>query len=65
MMFNHIPGGGNVLYLDGHVEFVRFDEKHPLALNIFHPDSLASTPGHAGAHNALAEWLHTFGGRFG
>ena len=27
---NHIPGGSNVVYLDGHVEFVRFDEKPPL-----------------------------------
>ncbi len=23
--FNHIPGGGNVLYLDGHVQFNRYD----------------------------------------
>lgn len=22
--FNHIPGGNNVLYMDGHVEFIRF-----------------------------------------
>ncbi len=22
--FNHVPGGGNVLYMDGHVEFVRY-----------------------------------------
>jgi prepilin-type processing-associated H-X9-DG protein len=22
--FNHIPGGANVLYMDGHVEFVRY-----------------------------------------
>ncbi len=28
--FNHVPGGSNVLYMDGHVEFVRFQEKHPL-----------------------------------
>ncbi|HNR34425.1 MAG TPA: prepilin-type N-terminal cleavage/methylation domain-containing protein [Candidatus Hydrogenedentes bacterium] len=26
-MFNHIPGGSNVLYLDGHVAFVRYDQK--------------------------------------
>ena len=24
--FNHVPGGCNVLYLDGHVEFVRYQE---------------------------------------
>ncbi len=24
-VFNHIPGGSNVLYLDGHVEFLRYD----------------------------------------
>jgi prepilin-type N-terminal cleavage/methylation domain-containing protein/prepilin-type processing-associated H-X9-DG protein len=25
--FNHIPGGSNVLYMDGHVEFLRYEEK--------------------------------------
>lgn len=29
-MFNHIPGGANVLYLDGHVEFVGYREKFPM-----------------------------------
>lgn len=24
--FNHVPGGSNVLYMDGHVEFVRYQE---------------------------------------
>ena len=28
--FNHIPGGSNVLYMDGHVEFVRFPGKMPV-----------------------------------
>ncbi|MFO7975928.1 MAG: DUF1559 domain-containing protein [Candidatus Hydrogenedentota bacterium] len=28
--FNHIPGGGNVLYMDGHVEFVRFPGEFPV-----------------------------------
>ncbi|MCA1902739.1 MAG: hypothetical protein LDL53_11065 [Candidatus Hydrogenedens sp.] len=23
-VFNHIPGGCNVLYMDGHVEFIRY-----------------------------------------
>lgn len=25
--FNHIPGGSNVLYMDGHVEFVRYQQQ--------------------------------------
>ena len=29
-LFNHIPGGCNVLYMDGHVDFVRYKEKAPL-----------------------------------
>jgi prepilin-type N-terminal cleavage/methylation domain-containing protein/prepilin-type processing-associated H-X9-DG protein len=28
--FNHIPGGGNVLYLDGHVGFVRYPGDFPI-----------------------------------
>ena len=28
---NHIPGGGNVLYMDGHVEFVKFPTKTPFS----------------------------------
>ena len=28
--FNHIPGGCNVLYMDGHVEFVRYPGKTPV-----------------------------------
>ena len=28
--FNHIPGGSNVLYMDGHVEFVRYPGEPPL-----------------------------------
>ena len=29
--FNHVPGGGNVLYLDGHVEFLRYPAKYPVS----------------------------------
>lgn len=29
-MFNHIPGGCNVLYMDGHVEFVRYGSEYPV-----------------------------------
>jgi len=27
--FNHVPGGGNVLYMDGHVEFLRYPNRFP------------------------------------
>ena len=26
----HVPGGANVLYMDGHVKFVRYPEKAPV-----------------------------------
>jgi len=29
IIFNHVPGGGNVLYMDGHVEFQRYPQKEP------------------------------------
>lgn len=29
--FNHIPGGANVLYMDGHVEFVRLHSRFPVS----------------------------------
>ncbi len=28
--FNHLPGGSNVLYMDGHVEFVKYPSTHPI-----------------------------------
>jgi len=28
--FNHVPGGGNVLFMDGHAEFLRYGTRHPL-----------------------------------
>jgi prepilin-type N-terminal cleavage/methylation domain-containing protein/prepilin-type processing-associated H-X9-DG protein len=30
-MMNHIPGGSNVLYMDGHVEFIRYGTDSPLS----------------------------------
>jgi prepilin-type N-terminal cleavage/methylation domain-containing protein/prepilin-type processing-associated H-X9-DG protein len=29
LFFNHVPGGGNVLYMDGHVEFQRYPSQEP------------------------------------
>lgn len=28
--YNHVPGGGNVLYMDGHVSFVRYPGDYPI-----------------------------------
>lgn len=28
--FNHVPGGSNVLYMDGHVEFIRYPGEWPI-----------------------------------
>ncbi len=39
--FHHIPGGCNVLYMDGHVEFVRHNAKCPI-INNLQPPRLAS-----------------------
>ena len=29
--FNHVPGGCNVLYMDGHVEFIKYPGKFPVS----------------------------------
>ena len=31
MEFNHVPGGANVLYMDGHVDFVRYPSGWPVS----------------------------------
>jgi prepilin-type N-terminal cleavage/methylation domain-containing protein/prepilin-type processing-associated H-X9-DG protein len=28
--FNHIPGGANVLFMDGHVEYIRYNSRFPI-----------------------------------
>ena len=33
VVFNHVPGGANVLYMDGHVEWVSYPTKFPLTNN--------------------------------
>ena len=40
--YNHVPGGGNVLYMDGHVEFVKYPSVYPFsreAACVFSPGS--------------------------
>jgi prepilin-type N-terminal cleavage/methylation domain-containing protein/prepilin-type processing-associated H-X9-DG protein len=36
--FNHVPGGCNVLYLDGHVEFIKLNQEWPVATPAFDPN---------------------------
>ncbi len=31
---NHVPGGCNVLYMDGHVEFIKYPGEHPVTVNM-------------------------------
>lgn len=31
--YNHIPGGSNILFMDGHVEFLRYQETGPAPVN--------------------------------
>lgn len=31
--YNHVPGGGNVLFLDGHVQFFRYDRNGPFPIS--------------------------------
>ncbi len=35
---NHLPGGSNVLYMDGHVEFLRYADQYPIINNTKLPD---------------------------
>ncbi len=44
--FNHVPGGGNVLYLDGHVEWIRYTRENKFPIN----ELLASTIAFANAN---------------
>jgi len=49
--FNHVPGGSNVLFMDGHVEFIRYGTKPPVT---------NSAPGTYGWD--LATWMSQAGG---
>jgi prepilin-type N-terminal cleavage/methylation domain-containing protein/prepilin-type processing-associated H-X9-DG protein len=31
--FNHVPGGSNILYMDGHVQFMRYEQNGPAPVN--------------------------------
>jgi len=47
--FNHVPGGSNVLYMDGHAEFLKYKSRFPLSVYAsYHPltaGQISSIPG--------------------
>jgi prepilin-type processing-associated H-X9-DG protein len=71
-LFNHIPGGYNVLYMDGHVEFVKFPGKGPIPYASYKagvrrfpelvPDS-PDAPGAALSRTARTWWKEEWDGK--
>ncbi|MBW7864897.1 MAG: DUF1559 domain-containing protein [Candidatus Hydrogenedens sp.] len=57
-VFNHVPGGSNVLYMDGHVEFLRYRSKYPVA----NSEHIGSHPNAVGMTERFSEWAATMGG---
>ncbi len=47
-VFNHIPGGSNVLFMDGHVEHVRYETKFPIVADDENGNGLPRQVGHYG-----------------
>ncbi|HOK10457.1 MAG TPA: prepilin-type N-terminal cleavage/methylation domain-containing protein [Candidatus Hydrogenedens sp.] len=50
--FNHIPGGSNVLYMDGHVEFIRYVAEDPL-----NPTGAGTPPVNAGMAEVIGMFI--------
>ena len=47
--FNHLPGGANVLFMDGHVEFLKFPGRHPITKYIAMKSVLAQADAGVGS----------------
>jgi prepilin-type N-terminal cleavage/methylation domain-containing protein/prepilin-type processing-associated H-X9-DG protein len=56
--FSHVPGGANVLYMDGHVEFIKYPGKYPLT--VF--SSMAHGNADATAELDIQQYLDANGG---
>ena len=59
--FNHIPGGSNVLFMDGHVEFIRFGDKWPVKIGAWNGYPQGALPG-ANLSTQLEIWVSWLGG---
>ncbi len=55
--FNHVPGGSNVLYMDGHVRFVRYQEDCPMK-----NDPVTFVGGTVNFSSQAAYWMGLLGG---
>ncbi len=62
LRFNHLPGGSNVLYMDGHVEFIKLGQKAPVQLRAPAANSAASLPTLPGGYTYWQWNLSTIGG---
>ncbi len=52
-VFNHVPGGSNVLFMDGHVRFLRYNEGAPIE---------TQPPGDMNLGSQTRFWMTRFGG---
>jgi len=48
VVFNHIPGGCNILYMDGHVEFVKYQNQFPVISDSDNGGGIPRQIGHYG-----------------
>ncbi|GMV91767.1 MAG: hypothetical protein AMXMBFR82_15450 [Candidatus Hydrogenedentota bacterium] len=48
IVFNHLPGGCNVLYMDGRVKFIRYPNEFPVITDESHGNGIPRQVGHYG-----------------
>ncbi len=56
LVFNHLPGGCNVLYMDGHVEFKKYQKYGSMPFNA------QPYPGRYNPGQHWDQWTHVYGG---
>jgi prepilin-type processing-associated H-X9-DG protein len=61
LRFNHAPGGSNVLYMDGHVEFIRYGTKAPIEVGKWNGYAVGAVPG-ANLSTQFVIWSAWMGG---
>jgi prepilin-type processing-associated H-X9-DG protein len=61
--FNHIPDGSNVLFMDGHVEFIKINQGYPMNVTVgISPNSLAGSQPDSNYPNFFLQDLGNWGG---